>query len=50
MRARVFSYTVPADGAERFGKEWVRSYANEFPKLGEVPWFACRPGPPATEI
>jgi len=41
---------VPAADAGRFGKEWVRAYANQFPKIGEVPWFACRPGPPATQI
>jgi galactokinase len=41
---------VPADDAERFGKAWVRAYANHFPNLGEVSWFACRPGPPAAEV
>jgi galactokinase len=41
---------VPADDAERFGKAWVRAYAHHFPNLGEVAWFACRPGPPAAEV
>jgi galactokinase len=41
---------VAAPDAKRFGEEWVRAYAKQFPHLGEVAWFACRPGPPATEL
>lgn len=41
---------VTADEAERFGAEWVAAYAKHLPHIGKVPWFACRPGPPATEV
>ena len=41
---------VRAGDAQRFGQEWVRAYARHYPHLGDVPWFACRPGPPATEV
>jgi galactokinase len=41
---------VEAADAQRFGHEWVRAYAKQHPALGEQPWFACRPGPPATTV
>ena len=41
---------VEAADAQRFGQEWVRAYARQLPHLGEQPWFACRPGPPATTV
>jgi galactokinase len=41
---------VPAADAQRFGAAWTRAYAERMPAIGEVPWFACRPGPAATEI
>jgi galactokinase len=41
---------VEAADAQRFGQEWVRAYARQQPHLGEPPWFACRPGPPATDV
>ena len=41
---------VPASDAERFGREWVRAYAQRMPHVGTVDWFAARPGPCATEL
>jgi galactokinase len=41
---------VEAGDARRFGEQWVRAYASQYPHLGELPWFACRPGPAATEV
>jgi galactokinase len=41
---------VEAGDAQRFGQEWVRAYAKHTPHLGEQPWFACRPGPPASRL
>jgi galactokinase len=41
---------VDAADAHHFGQEWVRAYAKQHPHLGEQPWFACRPGPPATSV
>lgn len=41
---------VPAGDAARFGREWVAAYARHRPDLGEVRWFAARPGPPACEV
>jgi galactokinase len=41
---------VEASDAQRFGQEWVRAYAKQLPHVGEQPFFACRPGPPATAV
>ncbi len=41
---------VEASDARRFGDEWVRAYAKHLPHIGLQPWFACRPGPPATTV
>lgn len=41
---------VDAADASRFGAEWVRAYEKQLPRRGLQPWFACRPGPPATEL
>ena len=41
---------VPASDAQRFGREWVRAYAERMPHVGLVDWFVARPGPAATEL
>lgn len=41
---------VPAHDAERFGHAWIRAYEAAVPSVGAVPWFAARPGPPATAV
>lgn len=41
---------VPTADAQRFGEEWVRTYAHHMPHVGTVDWFVARPGPPATEL
>jgi galactokinase len=41
---------VEAGEARRFGDEWMRAYAKHLPNIGLQPWFACRPGPPATTV
>jgi galactokinase len=41
---------VAASDAQRFGEEWVRAYTERLPHLGQVDWFAARPGPAATEL
>ena len=41
---------VDVANARGFGDEWVRAYAKHLPHIGVQPWFACRPGPAATEV
>ena len=41
---------VPTADAQRFGEEWIRSYAQRMPHVGKIDWFIARPGPAATEI
>lgn len=45
----VWALTTAAD-AVAFAEEWTRAYQRRMPSIGAVPWFAARPGPPATEI
>ena len=45
----VWALTTIGD-ASAFAEEWIRAYRRRVPRVGAVPWFIARPGPPATAI